>query len=289
MRLGEVFPKTWKAHSEKQGIALSDILYGYAVETLMLRIEKSSLQESLWLTNEECLGEEAYRKNVKDRIIFFYEESKYKAFEIKVFEKEVLEADLDDIIWTYYIEETDARYVVNLEGHYLDMKVPVVIILEKVPENAQRPKEKEFQPLYAGKKSFHYLSYSKESELAERLFEILRKLELIGDMESYYVANQILKNHSISGRHMIEDFKILGEKDAKVVSMKRLEQLAGYKTYAYMRKKWEQYEKRHGRTPEEWAQVLARILNFLRPTWRALCENEIFFDDWMPELGRFFD
>lgn len=287
MRIGMVFPTTWKMQSEKQGISLSDILYGYAIETLMLRIEKSSLQERLWLTNEECLGEEAYRKNIKDRLSFFYAESKYKPFQIQDFAKEVLQTDLDDIIWTYYIEETGTRFVVNLEGHYQEMRVPVVLVIEAAPENAQNPKAREFEILYAGKKTCHYLSYSKESALAEQLFEILRKLELIGDMETYYVANQILKNYSISGRHMIEDFRVLGEKEPKVVSLRRLEQIENYKSYAYMRKKWEQYEKRHGREPEDWAQVLERILKFLKPIWKAFCENEIFFDDWMPELGRF--
>ena len=54
-----------------------------------------------------------------------------------------------------------------------------------------------------------------------------------------------------------------------------------------MDKKWQQYEKRQGRAPEEWAEILERIMKFLGPTWKALCENEIFFDDWMPELERF--
>lgn len=300
MRLGVDFPQEWKAQSEKRGIALSDILYGYAMEHLILRIEKSSFCEFLWLTNEDCLGENAYKKKVKDRVSFFYAETRRKVFQenpqagyplsrevVELFAKEVLEAEIDDIVWTYYIEETGIKYDINIEGHYLNMKVPVALVLEKAPENAQSPKKKELELLYAGKKSCHYLSYSKESVLAEHIFEIVRKLELVCDMESYSVANQILKNDSISGRHMIEDFQILGEKEPKVLSMKRLEQIENYRTYSYMRKKWEQYEKRHGRKPEDWADVLDRILRFLRPMWKALCENEIFFDDWMPELGRF--
>ena len=167
------------------------------------------------------------------------------------------------------------------------MRVPIALTMEPVPENAQSPKWKEMELLYAGKKPCQYLSYSKESVLAECLFEIVRKLELIGDMESYCIANEILRSQSISGRHMIEDFQVLGEKEPKVISMKRLQQLEGYKTYAYMRKRWEQYEKRQGRSPEDWSQVMDRILSFLGPMWKALCENEIFFDDWMPELGRF--
>lgn len=300
MRLGVDFPQEWKQQSEKNGIPLSDILYGYAIERLMLRIEKSSFHEFVWLTNEDGLGEQAYKKKVKDRLFFFYRVSGRKVFQervqaghplskavVELFEKEVLEADADDMVWTSYIEETATGYVLHIEGHYLDMRVPVVLILEKAPEKAQSPKWKELELLYAGKKPCRYLSYSRESELAECLFELVRKLELVGDMEAYSVANHILKNDSISGRHILEDFEVLRQKEPKVVSMKRLEQLEGYKTYAYMRKKWEKYEKRQGQKPEDWEEVLERILSFLRPMWRALCENEIFFDDWMPELGRF--
>ena len=45
MRLGVDFPQEWKLHSEKNGIALSDILYGYVIETLMIRISKSTFYE----------------------------------------------------------------------------------------------------------------------------------------------------------------------------------------------------------------------------------------------------
>ena len=300
MRLGVDFPQEWKLHSEKAGIALSDILYGYIIESLMIRISKSSFYEYLWLTSEDALGEEAYKKKVKDRLSFLYMESGRKVLQeephaghplsqgvAELFAKEVLDAPLDEVLWSYDIEEKDAGFAFGIEGYYMGMKVPVALHMENVPENVQTPKRKEMELLYAGKKPCPYLSYSKESVLAESLFEIVRKLELIGDMESYCMANEILKNQSISGRHIIEDFKVLGEKEPKVISMKRLQQIETYKTYAYMRKKWEQYEKRHGRTPEEWSEVVDRILAFLGPMWKALCDNEIFFDDWMPELGRF--
>ena len=33
--------------------------------------------------------------------------------------------------------------------------------------------------------------------------------------------------------------------------------------------------------------ALDLILAFAGPVWNCLCDNEIFCDDWMPELGRF--
>ena len=115
----------------------------------------------------------------------------------------------------------------------------------------------------------------------------MRKLELISDMEAYAEANEILKEYSISGRYILEEFTVMGEKEPKVVSLKRLEQISSYKKYGYMKKRWQQYERAHGKEKEDWEAVITRILSFLDPVWKALCENEIFFDDWMPELERF--
>ena len=47
MKLGMQFPKEWLEKSEKDGILVSDILYGVAVEDLLRRIEKSSFYEFL--------------------------------------------------------------------------------------------------------------------------------------------------------------------------------------------------------------------------------------------------
>lgn len=290
MKLGMDFPLEWKTLSEQKGIALSDILYGYAVEDLMVRLEKSSFHEDVWIMNEDVLTEEAFRKNIKKSLSFYYKESAKKVLNLALVEtllEEVKEQDRHGIFWTHTIEKKDKVFFLHLEAHYKDMKVPVVMTLEVVPENAQSPKEKNLELSYVSKRICKYYSYSKESILAEALFEMLRKLELVGDMSAYSIANDILKKDSISGRHILEEFKFLGEKEPKVVNLKRLEQMEGYQTYAYMEKKWQQYEKRQGRTPEEWSQVLKRILKFLGPTWKALCENEIFFDDWMPELERF--
>ena len=290
MKLGTDFPIEWKTLSEQSGIAISDILYGYAVEDLMVRLEKCSFHNSLWLMNEDVLTEEAFRKNIKKSLSFYYKETNKKPLNwemVKTLLEEIKSQALHGIYWTHTIEEKNRTVFLHLEAHYKDMKVPVVMTLEAVPESAQSPKEKSLQLSYVSKRICKYYAYSKESILAEALFEIVRKLELVGDMSSYSVANDILKNHSISGRHILEEFKVLGEKEPKVVTMKRLEQIKGYTTYAYMEKKWQQYEKRRGRTPEEWQDILGRIMKFLEPIWKALCDNEIFFDDWMPELGRF--
>lgn len=298
MKLGMTFPQKWKDKSTKDDILLSDILYGVAVEDLFVRLEKSTFHEFLWLMNEQAIGEQAYKNKVKDRIDFLYVESGKKNYLSHVvagqpFDQEVLGLLLeelfakDDAGWEYKQVNAQTGTTIILNYSYMDMQVPLSIYIEVAAGIPQKPKKKELKLLLEEKKSFKYLCYSRESILAESLFEIMRKLELISDMKAYDEANQILKKHSVSGRYILEEFSSMGEKEPKVVAMKRLEQIASYKDYGYMKKKWQQYQRNHNVEKEDWEQVVTRILAFMGPIWKALCENEIFFDDWMPELERF--
>ena len=295
MKLGVEFPQEWKAKSEEEGIRLPDILYGYAVEDFLLRIEKSSFREWLWITNEAAIGTEAYKKVSKERLEFLYIEKEKKSlpFSPEVREsllKEVLfqeEENKRQITWDCTIKEVNDGVDLYLNGFYMDMQVPVSVSIRTLKLEKQVPKEKELPLMFETKKKCRYLSYSKENVLSEAVFEIMRKLELISDMKEYDQINDILKTQSVNGRHIIEELKKMGQAEPKVVSMKRYTLMVSYKDYGYMKKRWNQYTKKQPQVTDEWEEVMRRILNFLEPVWKALCENEVFFDDWMPELERF--
>ena len=300
MKLGMTFPDAWKQKSIEENISLSDILYGLAVEDLLIRIEKSSFYEFLWLANEQAIGLEAYKKKSKERIEYLYVESGKKnylshavagqALDDEVFKlllEEIFVESNEDLKWTYTIQECSKGKCISLLCFYMDMQVPLTVYIRTTSAKMQKRKKKEHALLIEEKKYCSYLCYSKESILAEALFEIMRKLELISDMEAYEEANEILKRYSISGRYILEEFSVMAEKEPKVASMKRLEQVSAYKNYVYMKKRWQQYERNHRLEGDDWEQALTRILAFLGPVWKALCEDEIFFDDWMPELERF--
>ena len=74
--------------------------------------------------------------------------------------------------------------------------------------------------------------FSPESRLGEQLFEIMDKLELVSDMKPYGDAYEILKRYSVSGRQIIDIFKVRAKNKPKTVSMHRLEQVYGYRSYA---------------------------------------------------------
>lgn len=300
MKLGMTFPQKWLDKSEKDGIQVSDILYGLAVEDLLCRIEKSSFYEYLWLTNEQAIGLDAYRKKSKERVAFLYVESGKKNYlshavagqpmnqELFLLLLEELFSQNDEKSrWEYSVADSEKGKSLHLTFISMDMQVPVSVYIGTSAIKTLKKKRKELPRLLEQRKTCSYLCYSKESILAESLFEIMRKLELVSDMEAYAEANQILKEYAIGGRYILEEFSVMGEKEPKVVAMKRLEQIASYKNYGYMKKRWQQYERNHGLEKEAWEEVLSRILAFMGPIWKALCEDEIFFDDWMPELQRF--
>ena len=111
-------------------------------------------------------------------------------------------------------------------------------------------------------------------------------------MKLFADSYDILKEYPVSGRRMIDFFKAKSQEKPKVASMRRLEQLGGYRSYTYMKKRWNRYCKRQDKLSEHydsagWEETLDLILDFLTPVWSAFCNDEIFYDDWMPELGRF--
>lgn len=300
MKLGMTFPQKWMDKSNADGIQVSDILYGLAVEDLLVRIEGSSFCDYLWLTNEQAVGIEAYKKKSKDRIAFLYVESGKKNYHSHAvagqpFDDDVLMLLLDELFshsnaesqWEYAVADSETGKILQLTYAQMDMRVPVTAYIGTSAIVTKKRKKKELPLLMEERKTCSYLCYSKESILAESLFEIMRKLELISDMEAYSEANQILKEYSISGRYILDEFVAMGEKEPKVVAMKRLEQISSYKNYGYMKKRWQQYERNHHKEKEDWEVVVDRLIAFMGPVWTALCADEIFFDDWMPELERF--
>lgn len=303
MKLGVDFPDHWREKSKKDDIPLSDLLYGYVIEDFMCRLSGSSFKEHLWLSNENALGEAAYRKTSKESLEFFYMENRktYSKSNIEAgdpLDTKVLEMLLKELFfkedvrqeekdWTYQYEEKGDQVLVQLNCTYKQMQVPVTVSIKPVVLSTQKPKKRELPMLFETKKAYEYFSYSKERVLTEALFEIVQKLELISNMESYDIVDEILKTQSVSGRYILEDLKAMTEKSPKIKSAKRLEQIATYKDYGYMKKKWQQYCRQQKKEMTDWEELMDRLMHFITPLWKALCEDEIFFDDWMPELGRF--
>lgn len=290
-----------KKRSEELDIPFSDLLWGYMIEDMMLRIYQSEYKDILWLETVPIIGEAAYRAREQKRISFFYQENdrpmppeKLKPGQkLSVLMAEQLMADIfctdnrQEIHWEGQVHEKSGIYFLGLEGTYCQMRVPVMLCLHGGREEKQIPGRKEEELTAIPGKKVSYFIYAPEYQLSRAIFTIMERLELVNDMGCYWKLYETLKNQSLSGRFVLEELETLAEQEPKVKTKKRLEQIAGYRNYAYMRKRWEKYLRNHKQKPVAWEEALDLILNFAGPVWNCLCDNQIFFDDWMPELGRF--
>ena len=290
-----------KRRSEELGIPFSDLLRGYVLEDLMLRIYGSDYREILWLETVSILGEKAYREREQKRISFFYQESERPipqerlkpGQKLSMAMAEHLQTDIfggenpQKICWEGHVTQAGNAFLISLVGNYCQMQVPITIFLHGGREARQIPGRRSLELTVLKGKKLSYLVYAPENQLSRDIFTIMEKLELINDMGCYWRAYEILKTQSLSGRFVLDELVILAAKTPQVKMEKRFMQLSSYKNYAYMRKRWEKYLRNHGQQPVPWEDALERILAFVGPVWERFCRDEIFFDDWMPDLGRF--
>lgn len=293
-----------KEISREKNIPYSDVLWDYVAQDFLWRVNTGGLEEFLWLKKPHY--------ETGERLSFYYVEGAGRGSKgtdlpemTKVLQNimvdDVQTNDRSDIIWSMISDnvpahaEADGSAGIRADevGRWSfmakcdDIDVPFSIKIEWISEeNAGIPVGKDIEALNRFHKDIHINVYSPESILGEQIFEIMEKLELVSDMKPFASAYEILIDNSISGRHIVDIFKQKAQERPKVVTMRRLEQIKGYRGYAYMKKRWNQYVKRTG-IDVGWEDALDLILGFLEPVWTAFCNNEIFFDDWMPELGRF--
>lgn len=299
MKVGVNCSPALKDKSQELKLPFADLLRGYLVEDFLRRAYESPFREHLWLINEDAVGLDHYGAKQERPLLFFYAESGKKMDETRMLPGQrlspqlinALEASIlqkqTDVTWRAEREDGEDYYGLQLEGEFCDMRVPLYVRIQRIGMAEGRPAKREFLPFMDPGRPFPIYLYARENHLGEKLYEIVNKLELIPDMGCYDAVNQILKSEPVSGRHILEELQQLSKDEPQVRREKRIRQLEEYADYTYMRKRWQQYERAHRREPEAWEDVLARVLCFLRPIWSALCRNEIFFDDWMPELGRF--
>ncbi len=151
----------------------------------------------------------------------------------------------------------------------------------------QNRKNKKPQSVFFEKKCAVYQHFPVETYLAEQLFSILKFLELIPSMEVYDTTFRLLEQETVDGRHIYETLSFLCGNEEVIPQEKRIEMLESYDTYTYMKKRWEKYVRKQGIENVSWEIVLHRIVLFLRPVWNAMCRDEVFFGDWMPDLERY--
>jgi hypothetical protein len=301
MRIGIGDAGELKKRSVQLEIPFADLLWGYIIEDFMLRIYDSRYGELWWLETYPVLGIDVYREKERKTLRFCYRECKMKRNAAKTdpgqkLTEPMAEHMLEQMFsmeniwqvhwqWDLIMESGEAK--IRFTGAYRDMEVPINVVVRPISGEKLSSGIRCDALSALGGRALMYPIYAPESLLCREIYLIVERLELINDMESYYNAYRILKTESIKGRDVLDEMGELLRSAPKVKKEQRIEQIAGYRSYAYMRKRWEKYARNHGRDEIKWEEVLDLILTFLKPIWHCLCSDEVFFDDWMPEIGRF--
>ncbi len=290
----DAITKAWlKEKSSALELPFADLLKGIILEEFLYQVIPEERPVRFVLEKDDFLGEDAYRKGQESVISFYMKADVDLAAEVI---KQRLLAP-GEIKWELgeFAKTASEAGRMMVTGHIEDMKVPLVISLRSRGDN----------PIYMDLKSYRgiihrdTLDYSicaPEQKLAECIYMILNRLELIHSMEYYDEAYEITKTYAVDGRRVGEAFhrKWNSEMPEGIV-----EKVHSYRDYRYMEKRWISYVKNQAmrnkakqkpfaeNSKPEWKEVLEPICAFIGPIYESLRKDEIFIGDWMPELGRF--
>ena len=121
------------------------------------------------------------------------------------------------------------------------------------------------------------------------MLEIIKKLELINEMDHYYDALEIISKYPINGRKFKEMLQQALISNNIEITRKRLDTIKGYSDYTYMKKKWKVELRQKKRSEPSWTDTLECLMKFLEPIWDCMETNMVFIGDWMPQIKRFLD
>lgn len=277
-------PVLIKKKAKEIGISFDNLLYGCLLEEFIVFITENN--DELWVTNDNILGLDSYRRGIKDTLIITMNEDENIEDYVRKFSLSVVSyfANIGIPITTSFSTENRVRFELSIDN----MKIPVHLVIQKAPKTSAFTKEKRLKLTLQGEREVTYLEYPIEDKVSELSFNILDKLELLGEMEMYIDLYDLLITEPVEGRKVVESLSQKCE-GKKGFDMARFEKLRSYRDYPYMQKKWKRLTKRTKRKDLSWKDVHVLIIRFLEPIYKAYVNEEVFFGDWMPDIARFLD
>ena len=283
--------KAIKMKSEELDIPFANILSGYAIEVAVAMISASSYGDELWLCNYKDLGIDVYKKKPSLALSYKYQGKK----ELVDFCQQLC----SDLVKKYEeegftIKEQESGPAekgirISLELLLEDMYVPLVVDVEKILTSHLFPREETLRLLMENNKAVTLKLYPIEQMVALHLAEMIKQLELINQMEHYMELYDILKKYTIEGRKVKDEMVRLCE-EMKIFTDEKANSLwVTYFDYTYMKKKWKVLLRQQKREEPTWQEAFLLIKKFFEPIWQAVCREEVFFGDWMPEIERFLE
>lgn len=280
-----------KAKSEELKIPYENLLSAFVIEEAVTAVCESDEAENFRLKNNSILSLEYYRRKAPtclEYVILSEEELTVRNVihrMSKIFQNE----KKAELWWKYRVEKEDEGICVYLSAKIEELQIPVQLVLEQEKEEPSEPSHEELHPFLEEDRSVEYLHYPMEGILAEHFIRIMRDMELINDMGSYYILYELLSKEMNSSRKVTEQIESLAKEQKIPLKKERFDMFEGYQSSSYMKKKWKSYLKKEKKKTPSFEEVMKVMIAYYRPIWDSLAEGNYYLGDWMPELMRYLD
>lgn len=280
-----------KAKSEELKIPYENLLSAFVIEEAVTAFCGSDEAENFRLKNNSILSLEYYRRKAPTRLeyVVLSEEELTVRNVIHRMSKIFQNEKKAELWWKYRVEKEDEGICVYLSAKIEELQIPVQLVLEQEKEEPSEPSREELHPFLEEERSVEYLHYPMEGILAEHFIRIMRDMELINDMGSYYILYELLSKEMNSSRKVTEQIESLAKEQRIPLKKERFEMFEGYQNSSYMKKKWKSYLKKEKRKTPSFEEVMKVMIAYYRPIWDSLAEGNYYLGDWMPELMRYLD
>ena len=280
-----------KAKSEELKIPYENLLSAFVIEEAVTAVCESDEAENFRLKNNSILSLEYYRRKAPTRLEYMIlSEEELTVRNVihrmsKIFQNE----KKAELWWKYRVEKEDEGICVYLSAKIDELRIPVQLVLEQEKEEPSDPSHEELHPFLEEERSVEYLHYPMEGILAEHFIRIMRDMELINDIGSYYILYELLSKEMNSSRKVTEQIESLAKEQKIPLKKERFEMFEGYQSSSYMKKKWKSYLKKEKKKTPSFEEVMKVMIAYYRPIWDSLAEGNYYLGDWMPELMRYLD
>ena len=280
-----------KAKSEELKIPYENLLSAFVIEEAVMAFCGSDEAENFRLKNNNILSLEYYRRKAPTRLEYMVlSEEELTVRNVihrmsKIFQNE----KKAELWWKYRVEKEDEGICVYLSAKIEELQIPVQLVLEQEKEEPSEPSHEELHPFLEEDRSVEYLHYPMEGILAEHFIRIMRDMELINDMGSYYILYELLSKEMNSSRKVTEQIESLAKEQKIPLKKERFDMFEGYQSSSYKKKKWKSYLKKEKKKTPSFEEVMKVMIAYYRPIWDSLAEGNYYLGDWMPELMRYLD
>ena len=280
-----------KAKSEELKIPYENLLSAFVIEEAVTAFCGSDEAENFRLKNNSILSLEYYRRKAPTRLeyVILSEEELTVRNVIHRMSKIFQNEKKAELWWKYRVEKEDEGICVYLSAKIEELQIPVQLVLEQEKEEPSEPSHEELHPFLEEDRSVEYLHYPMEGILAEHFIRIMRDMELINDMGSYYILYELLSKEMNSSRKVTEQIESLAKEQKIPLKKERFDMFEGYQSSSYMKKKWKSYLKKEKKKTPSFEEVMKVMIAYYRPIWDSLAEGNYYLGDWMPELMRYLD